>query len=537
MPTTAARQGALIASDIASALSEAGTNLLFGVPGGGSNLDLVGAVQRLGGRFVLGHGESAAAIMAATYGELTGRPGAVVVTRGPGAANAVNGVGHALLDRTPLAIVTDGFSLQSRSRITHQRLDHRALFEPVTKLSIEVGPKDAREATREALAFACHPPQGPVHLDIVVDAPRQELPNRGHPSPVPPDDWKRAMELVAEAQRPVVLVGVGARRSAERVRATLEALPCPILTTYKAKGIVPESWSTAAGLVTGALIEAPLLQSADLIVGIGLDSVELIPAPWPYDSPVLALSEWPRADDFFEPTHELVAPLDDLLPLLKPLGRLDHPEPPRNHLISGLDALDIEVEGLAPQEVVRIARELAPPGTIATIDAGAHMLVAMPYWLVDEPDEALISSGLATMGFALPAAAAASLVRETRRVLCLCGDGGLAMTIAELETLRRFSLPVTVIVFNDSLLSLIEIKQGAGQGGDDAVRFRRTDFEAIARGYGLSARSAETPDELASVLRELLTTDGPSLIDAKVNPAGYGRILRAIRGPGSAAAG
>lgn len=531
-PSVAGRESAKIAAGVAAALSEAGTDILFGVPGGGSNLDLIGAVERLGGRFVLGHGESAAAIMAATYGELTGKPGACVVTRGPGAASAVNGVAHALLDRAPMVIVTDGFSHSDRPRVTHQRLDHHALFEPVTKWSLEVGPEVAQASTREALAVACSPPQGPVHLDMVIDAGAQlPAPPKSTPPALRPADRERSSELIAGARHPVVVVGMGARRAAASVRAALEPLACPILTTYKAKGIIPESWPTAAGLMTGARIEAPILTQADLIVALGLDAIELIPAPWPYRAPVLALSEWPRADGFFQPALELVGSLESLLPLLEALRPLEGPSrPPRESLVDGLAALDIGVNGLAPQAIVSTARALAPQGTLATVDSGAHMLVSMPFWLVEEPAQALISSGLATMGFALPAAISASLVRPGTRVFCLCGDGGLGMTLAELETLSRLNLPVTVIVFNDRALSMIEIKQDSSQGGREAVRYTGTDFTAVAQGCGIASRAVCTVDELVEALGEALENEGPFLIDAAVDPSGYGSVLEAIRG-------
>ena len=147
---------------------------------------------------------------------------------------------------------------------------------------------------------------------------------------------------------------------------------------------------------------------------------------------------------------------------------------------------------LTPLEVVRIARAVAPASTVATVDAGAHMLLTVPFWEVDEPGTLLISNGLATMGFALPAAIAAALVEPDRHVVCFTGDGGLGMTLAELETLARLDLPVVVVVFNDSTLSLIAAKQSPqGHGGDDAVRYRITDFAAIARGCGMWADSVD----------------------------------------------
>jgi acetolactate synthase-1/2/3 large subunit len=192
----------------------------------------------------------------------------------------------------------------------------------------------------------------------------------------------------------------------------------------------------------------------------------------------------------------------------------------------------VATSALAPHEVVDLTRELAPAGTIATVDSGAHMLVAMPLWKVDEPGEALISSGLATMGFALPAAIAAALARPDRRVVCLVGDGGLGMTLAELETLARLELDVLIVVFNDSALSLIRIKQAdVGHGGDGAVRYRETDFACTAQAVGIPSCRVWDAAELREALAEGFADPGPYLIDAVVDPSGYADVLAATRGP------
>jgi acetolactate synthase-1/2/3 large subunit len=180
---------------------------------------------------------------------------------------------------------------------------------------------------------------------------------------------------------------------------------------------------------------------------------------------------------------------------------------------------------------VEVARARAPAGTIATIDAGAHMLVAMPLWEVERPGEALISSGLATMGFALPAAIAAAIARPDRHVLCLTGDGGLGMALAELETLVRLQLAVVVVVFNDRALSLIEIKQAAeGHGGSGAVRYGATDFAGVARAVGMPGRRVDDARALTELLDEAFRRGGPSLVDAVVDPSGYPEVLEATRG-------
>jgi acetolactate synthase-1/2/3 large subunit len=159
------------------------------------------------------------------------------------------------------------------------------------------------------------------------------------------------------------------------------------------------------------------------------------------------------------------------------------------------------------------------------------MLAAMPLWDVDAPGEVFISSGLATMGFALPAAIAASVARPDRHVVCFTGDGGLGMALAELETVSRLQLPVAVVVFNDSALSLIEIKQRPkGQGGSNAVRYRATDFSAIARGFGIEALRVEEQDAIDAAMRQAFAQRKPFLLDIAVDPSAYPLILDAIRG-------
>src|SRR5581483_984382 len=186
---------------------------------------------------------------------------------------------------------------------------------------------------------------------------------------------------------------------------------------------------------------------------------------------------------------------------------------------------------LAPQQVVRTVRAGTPAETIATVDAGAHMLVAMPLWEVDEPGRLLISSGLATMGYALPAAIAAALCSPGVPVVAFTGDGGLGMTLAELETAVRLSLPVIVVVFNDAALSLIEIKQKpAGQGGAEAVRYRPVSFAAAATALGAAGAAVSTGPDLAAALAAALRRPGPTVIDAAVDPACYPAVMDLTRG-------
>jgi acetolactate synthase-1/2/3 large subunit len=533
-----------LAATVAAGLRHAGVELLFGVPGGGSNLDVIGAAEAAGLRFVLAHTEGAAVLMAAACAELTGRPGACVVTRGPGAASAVNGVAHALLDRQPLLLISDCVPSAQRDRVSHQRLDHAALFRPVTKGSLVLGPATEADDVRAVLALTLAGVPGPVHVDLDATASGVTIDAMAPSAAAVPGGLTAVRDLLRGARRPVVVAGLGAvragdDRSGAELRHLVEGTTVPVLTTYKAKGAVPERGPNAAGLATGATLEAPLLAEADLILGVGLDPVELIPAPWPYPAPVVLLGRWPVADSTYFGRRlvvdvvvpDLGAALAELSTDVQSDWEEGTAQRARQAALGRVrDAVPPEPRGVVPQSVVATTRAAAPAGTIATVDAGAHMLPTLPIWEVDGPRELLISNGLATMGFALPAAVAAALVHPDRRVVCFTGDGGLGMVLAELETLARLWLDVVVVVFDDQLLSLIAIKQGEGQGGETAVHYAEVDFAAAAEALGVPAHRADNPEELHDALIKAMARRGPALVDVAVEPAGYAALLDAIRG-------
>ncbi len=555
-----------MAIDLVTSWKDSGTTLVFGVPGGGSNLDVVGAAQECGMRFVLAHTENAAAIMAGVVGELTGSPGACVVTRGPGVTSAANGIAQALLDRQPMIVVSDCVADEDSLRIPHQRLDQAGLMAPVTLGSYTYG-SDESDVPRLAVERALGGEPGPVHVNFDASADsREPSPGRCPPSFIPPPDDIRA--LLAGSRRAVFVVGVGALyrgiEAAQRVAAALHHIGLthhtPMLTTYKARGVVADSAPWCAGVATGATIESSVLHAADLIIGVGLDPVEFIPADWPYTAPVLGLDPWgidsspyfvgletdvsldlssPDTSPYFVGRQkasrlgDLVTSVNEVAALLSATWDGDAGRKFRKQSLDEIAAAVPTVMGkVSPLDVVRCTRAVAPAGTIATVDAGAHMLLAIPFWEVDQPGELLISSGLATMGFALPAAIAAALVHPDRVVVCFTGDGGLGMVLAELETVVRLGLKVIVVVFNDATLSLIAAKQHpTDHGGIDAVRYHPIDFSSVARGVGMNADSISSTGDLEDALRRVFAASGPALLDVAVDPSSYPAVLDAVRGP------
>jgi len=540
-------EGRQISDLLAKNVAAAGGTLFFGVPGGGSNLDTVGALEEQGCQFVLVHTENAAGVMASVVSELTGRISGAVVTRGPGATSATNGSAQALLERQGILMITDCVNHGSSFRNSHQRVDQRTMFSAVAKASGTLGGAHGEVLVSSAIEIAQSGQPGPVHFDIDPTVPSSDafvVPQ----GPVPSSEAiESARSLIAGAKNPVVILGVGAYAQRWDKKSDIVAairnfvMPQNILTltSYKARGVVPDSAPGFAGIFTGATIEAPVLEKADVVIGIGLDPVEMIPAPWPYQAKVLLVNSWAidNCSYFGEEATELTG---DLLGLL---GALDgafsvegdtaaastYRTAAREKLLAALPSA--APNGLTPQQVALTVRDLAPAGSIATVDAGAHMLSTMPLWDVENPGEVLISSGLATMGYSLPAAVAAGLVHRDRHVFCFTGDGGINMALAELETLARLGLNVIVLVFNDAALSLIEIKQKPeGQGGNNAVHYAPINFAQVGEGMGIRSVGVATEAELRAALNDAIAFQGPTVLDIRVDPAAYPLIMNAIRG-------
>jgi acetolactate synthase I/II/III large subunit len=522
-------------------LADRGTRLIFGLPGGGPNLDVIGVGATAGLRFVLTHSETAAVIMAATSADLTGAPGAALVTRGPGLAAAINGIAHAALDRLPVIVIADSVPVQDAHRISHQRLDQQSLGSAVAKKAVTVYSDAVQALIEDSVDVASAHPRGPVVLNM--DPGRSTAPAAGGGPAIkgfaaPASDLAPLEAALASAQRPVIILGFDAIPHTTALRSALVGSGIPVLHTYRARGVIPDSASEAAGLITGGTMEWPLLAAADLIVGMGVDAVEMIPAQWDYAARVVLVVESPaNSAEYFTGALELTAPLADAAALL---GRRAGPRQWRTAVgravkadAAGrlLAAARTRAGLMSPTEVVTTVRACTPPHAIATVDAGAHMLAVMPLWEVEEPHRLLISSGLATMGYALPAAIAAGLSRPGAPVVAFTGDGGLGMTLAEVETAVRMRLTVVVVVFNDSALSLIKVKQApAGQGGEAAVSYGRVSYAGAATALGAVGVTVSDARSLTDALNAAMARSLPTVIDVMIDPACYPSVLELTRG-------
>ena len=526
---------------IAAKLRAAGVRCIFGIPGGGSSLDLIEAAARAGIAFYLARREDSAVMMAAVTAELSGTPGVTLVGLGPGTANAANGVAYAALDRAPLLLFTDGYSPAQRRYVSHQAFDQQAMLAPVAKGYGLLDGEDPAGEFNRLLELAGTPPFGPVQIELTSEVALRTVPQDGIDAGflsepvVDQADIDRAAALLAQAERPVMIAGLEAcdRPAAEAVRRLVDRLHCPVLVTYKAKGVVADRHPCHAGIFTGGTAEQPIVSEADLILLVGLDPVELIARPWAYDCPVLDIARIRHEPHYMAPVAGLYGPLDAALASL--LGSADH---------SGWradDIADLKREFVArlafpsnaalnPQTIVELAQAAAGQHPRVAIDAGAHMISATTFWQASDPRDLLISNGLSTMGFAIPAAIAAALEDRARGAIALIGDGGFMMCASELTLAAQEGLDLVTVIFNDSALSLIDIKQqgrGLDQGG---TRWPRLDLAQVSRGYGCRAWQVDTVEAYQKALEEAFAGKGPAVIDVIVDPTGYQEQLAALRG-------
>jgi len=512
---------------LARRLAEAGCRRAFGIPGG-EVLTLIDALEAAGIRFVLTKHENAAGFFAEGGFHRDGAPGVLVATLGPGVANAVNVVANAWQDQVPLLFLTGAVDGAHAATYTHQVFDHQQLLRPITKASfrVEAGAVDA--IVDRAVAVALDDRPGPVHLDLPLAVARAPEPaaargayRRPRPAPVAPapsPTLEAARALVRDARRPIVLAGIDVLHhgAAAAVRAFVESRQAPLVTTYKAKGVLPEADHPlalgGAGLSPKAdEILHPLLRDADLIVAVGYDPIEMRAGwrdPWPAGAPVVELAAVPPVHQMHGMRHLLVG---DVGLGLGALGAgLPAPSPapwPEGQVPRVRAALR---DAFAPESawgpgvVFEACRAALPPETIATADSGAHRILLSQMWPCPTPRTLLQSTALCTMGCAVPLAAGAMLADPGRPAVAFVGDAGLEMVLGELATIRDLGLPVIVVVLADRSLALIERKQRASGYANAGVDFEATDFAAVAEAMGGVGRTVADRETLRRELTAAL---------------------------------
>lgn len=517
-------------------LAAEGISHVFGIPGEHC-LGIVDAVGRHDGmRFVSVRHESAAAFMAEAFGKLTGAPAACVGTASVGGANLVAGVNVAHHDSTPMVTLIGQVANGMRGREAWQEIELVDVFDPICRFAVEVthGQK-LPEVTRRAVSLTRAGRPGPVMLSVPVDVqdgPAPQAPGRA--SPVRPpgvneDDILEVVELLRASSRPLLVVGGGIRASGagdELIRLT-ESVQIPVVTAFRRMDAFPndsDCYVGALGLAASESVRATV-RDADVLLVIGTRLSEITTSHYAFptagqrvvhvdvDAGILA-SHWYPGE---------VRMTADARLALRSLAR----ECERSGLrrpdawwraettagsTNGARADQCARTDLTRQVAAEIDR-LLPSDGVVTSDAGDFFLGCAPM-ISFHSDRRFLGPTSGTMGYGVPAAIAAKLAAPERTCVALCGDGGLMMSVQELETAVRYDIGIVVVVFNnDSYGSIVRHQRSRYAGHLVGTALSRTPFAQVAELFGARGRSVSSSDEFSAAFKEALGSDDVHLIE------------------------
>jgi acetolactate synthase I/II/III large subunit len=521
---------------IVATLKAAGIDRGFGIPSG-NVLPLMEAMRKGGIDFVLTAHEGSAGFAADVTGRMTKAPGLCIATLGPGATNLTTGVGNAWLDRSPLIAITCNLNTDQLGRRIQMWIDHHALFKPITKASFRLENGKIAATVKEAIRIAMSEPRGPVHLDLPEDvalAPARQdaapMPPLSKIAPAPEPHIARAGELIANAQRPVAVLGSSAMRMAnpDLLRQVVERHNLPFASTTMAKGMIDEEHPLSAGCIERSCrqIQRKFLRSADLIVGLGYDTVEVEYEAWIGEVPLLNI-DIEKAD--VAPTvkiaHEAIGDLDASLASLAalPASRNTWTQAAlAEHRRAFQAALRPTANTFTAHAAIDAVRRALPRDGILSFDVGAHTHQIASQWTAHAPKTFHITNGWSSMGFGLPGAIAAKLARPELPVVCLIGDGCFQMTCGEVATAKRLGITLPIVVLDDKWLALIKVKQIRRQFPLYGTELQAEEYsEPPAHYFGVPVVGVRSADKLEDAVQDALKRSGPVVIEAVVDSDHY----------------
>jgi len=534
---------------IAEVFKREGIDRIFGIPGGGSTADLIDAAGKVGIETMLACHEGSAALIASVYGEIREKPGVCFSIMGPGATNLASGVAYAYLERLSLLAITERHGSQNYEFISTQKIDHGMFFSAITKGHFTVISSRAQDILEKAINLSTEETPGPVHLDLAKnEATRQaSYHTRDREGPIRlcqliPEDSKaigNLTEKIKSAKFPVIIAGIGAKRGGAKGALTslAEKWSVPLMVSVKGRGVFDETHPLFGGVFLGTYtkgtFEDAVIGRSDLLILVGVDSVELLPKPWGLTQPVIHIGFQANIDAIYPAEMEIVGDIKTILEILG-LHTLRQTKWDSTYLQELREQvrnkLSYSQDDLPLHRIIQITREKLPSDGILTTDVGAFNSMVHYLWQVHYPKTYFTSKGLSTMGIALPAAIAAQLALPNRKVVCFTGDGGLLMRLQELETCSRLNLPIIVVVFSDSALGLIKVKQKDMGFEPRGVQLKNPDFPMLMQTFGGQGFRARTEKEFDQALETAMTSHKLSLIEAVLNPQTYGDHMKLIRG-------
>jgi acetolactate synthase-1/2/3 large subunit len=536
---------------IVAALAAEGVEYVFGIPGD-ENLHFMEALRKDGRiQFVLFRHEQAAGFAAAAYGRLTGQLAVAMSTLGAGAMNLTTPVAHAYLAAMPMLVITGQKAARDNRMGQYQLVDVVDVMRPITKFSAKIpsGPM-AGSLLRQAMMSALDGRQGPAHLELPDDVAKETelgplVPCKHAAIPVATEESiTEAVELIKSAEKPLIMVGGGTRANRPEVaaaaRALIEKTQIPFVATMMGKGVADEDSPRYLGcsIMPGDYPNCAV-QAADLILNVGHDVME---KPTFFMRPddgriVIHLNPFAaQGDNAYFPQAQIVG---DMADSLRRLTEQLWPNPAWDHagflkvgeaMRASIQRMSADTSFPAKQgHLIATLRDFMADDDILSLDNGIHMMWATRNFNARQPNTMLIDHALGSMGISLPAAIAAKLIYPEKKVVVVTGDGGFAMNSQDIETAVRLKLDLIVVVFNDSSLGMIAMKQKADGYENFGVSFRNPDFVELARSYGATGHRLEDPAQFRAMLDQAANAGGLHIIDSPVDPMQNMALLKEMQ--------
>ncbi len=523
-----------VADLMAAELAAWGIRLIFGMPGG-SSLPLVDAIRRRDDlRYIVVRHEETAAMAASAYNKLTGGIAVCLTIAGPGATNLATGLYDAKEDRASVLALNGQVKTQYTGPGGFQEIDQDAFFRPVTVFNNTVSDRStAVELLTRALRYAIID-HGVAQLSVPSDIQKERLTASScrreaclqDGAIVPAGDAvDGAAKVIDRANHPVIVAGWGAMKAAPHVLNLARKIGAPIVTTFRAKGIIPEDNEWVIGIhgPIGPPQAAQAVKDADLLItcGVGFSQYTGLPG----DKPTVQI----EVDPLRIGRHPFAAALwgstEHVLPKL--VGRVRKRE--REPVLQSIAAMkrewretldreaDPEAVPLRPPFIMKVLSETLPEDAVITVDVGENGWWFGRNFLMKNQRFAM-SGYLGTMGFGLPGAIAGKLAYPEKTVVCITGDGSFAMVMGEFLTAVKYNLPMVVVILNNHELAMITQEQKEAHYPPYATDLLNPDFAAYAGLCGGAGRRVTRPADLQDALIEAIEADQPFIVDIETDP-------------------
>ena len=534
---------------IMECLLEQEVDTIFGYPGG-TILNLYDELYNYKDKInhVLTAHEQGASHAADGYARSTGKVGVCFATSGPGATNLTTGIATAYMDSSPVVFITCNVAEDLLGKDSFQEVDITGIAMPITKATYLVrDPQTIPDVIRQAFAVAATGRPGPVLIDFLknVTAPSVEIEyefvpwtqNRscssirelaarhGLKAPEPnTEDIDKLVDMIAQAQRPVLMCGGGVvrGRAHEQFRELAEKLDCPVAITVMGGGGFPGGHPLATGMVGmhGSRASNTACNECDLLVAVGCrfsDRVALQPNTFASQAKIVQIDiDRAEIDKNVRTAHHIIGSARRVLTLLNQRIPQYSREEWKEHILSLKTPVVVEPsEKLTPQQVLETIRRKAPQDTIVATDVGQHQMWSIQHFNFDYPGQLLTSGGFGTMGFGLGAAIGAKVGNPDKVVIHTTGDGCFRMNCHELCTVEHYGLPVITIIFNNGCLGMVRQWQNLiyKKRFSETTLDRGPDFVKLAEAYGLKGFRVTNLAEMEQAMDEALASGRGCVID------------------------